>query len=82
MCWSNFCVVTLWGGGNDAPISVDTKKKELIGDYKNPRSDYRPQGCPDAVNMHDFPDKQLGKVVPYEFGVNPLRHQRICPYPA
>jgi hypothetical protein len=32
--------------------------------------------------MHDFPGKQLGKVVPYEFGVNPLRHQRICPYPA
>ena len=46
-------------------ISVDTKKKELIGDYKNPGSDYRPQGCPDAVNMHDFADKQLGKVVPY-----------------
>ncbi len=46
-------------------ISVDTKKKELIGDYKNPGSDYRPQGCPDAVNMHDFADKELGKVVPY-----------------
>jgi hypothetical protein len=46
-------------------ISVDTKKKELIGDYKNPGSDYRPQGCPEAVNIHDFPDKELGKVVPY-----------------
>lgn len=46
-------------------ISVDTKKKELIGDYKNPGSDYRPQGCPDAVNMHDFADKEFGKVVPY-----------------
>ena len=50
---------------NQPVISVDTKKKELIGDYKNPGSDYRPQGCPDAVNMRDFPDKQLGKVVPY-----------------
>lgn len=46
-------------------ISVDTKKKELIGAYKNPGSDYRPQGCPDAVNVHDFPDKKTGKVVPY-----------------
>jgi len=46
-------------------ISVDTKKKELIGDYKNPGSDYRPQGSPAAVNVHDFPDKELGKVVPY-----------------
>jgi hypothetical protein len=50
---------------NQPVISVDTKKKELIGDYRNPGSDYRPQGCPDAVNIHDFPDKQLGKVVPY-----------------
>ena len=46
-------------------ISVDTKKKELIGDYKNPGSDYRPEGCPDEVNMHDFANKELGKVVPY-----------------
>ena len=50
---------------NRPVISVDTKKKELIGDYKNPGSDYRPQGCPDEVNMHDFADKELGKVVPY-----------------
>jgi hypothetical protein len=50
---------------NQPVISVDTKKKELIGDYKNPGSDYRPQGCPDAVSMHDFADKELGKVVPY-----------------
>jgi hypothetical protein len=50
---------------NQPVISVDTKKKELIGDFKNPGSDYRPQGCPEAVNVHDFPDKELGKVVPY-----------------
>jgi hypothetical protein len=46
-------------------ISVDTKKKELLGCYKNGGSDYRPEGCPDQVNVHDFADKELGKVVPY-----------------
>ena len=46
-------------------ISVDTKKKELIGEYKNGGSDYRPAGCPDPVKVHDFVDKNLGKVAPY-----------------
>jgi hypothetical protein len=46
-------------------ISVDTKKKELVGEYKNPGSDYRPQGCPDEVKVHDFIDKSLGKAIPY-----------------
>jgi hypothetical protein len=46
-------------------ISVDTKKKELIGDFKNGGSDYRPKGCPDKVRTHDFIDKQLGKAIPY-----------------
>ena len=46
-------------------ISIDTKKKELIGRYKNAGSDYRPEGCPDAVKVHDFIDDELGKVVPY-----------------
>jgi hypothetical protein len=46
-------------------ISVDTKKKELIGDYKNAGSDYRPQGSPIDVNVHDFIDKDLGKAIPY-----------------
>jgi DDE family transposase len=49
----------------DPVISIDTKKKELIGPYKNVGSDYRPEGCPDAVNVHDFVDAELGKVVPY-----------------
>ncbi len=40
-------------------ISVDTKKKELIGVYKNGGSDYRQQGCPDHVRVHDFVDKAL-----------------------
>ena len=46
-------------------ISVDTKKKELISEYKNGGSDYRAAGCPDKVNGHDFADKILGKVAPY-----------------
>jgi hypothetical protein len=46
-------------------ISVDTKKKELIGNFKNGGTDYRPKGEPVRVNVHDFEDKTLGKVVPY-----------------
>jgi hypothetical protein len=46
-------------------ISVDTKKKELVGNFKNGGSDYRPKGTPLRVNVHDFEDKTLGKVVPY-----------------
>jgi Rhodopirellula transposase DDE domain len=44
-------------------ISVDTKKKELIGPYKI--SDYRPKGCPDKVKAHYFVDKELGKAMTY-----------------
>ena len=46
-------------------VSVDTKKKELVGDFKNAGSDYRPAGCPDTVRTHDFMDKELGKAVPH-----------------
>jgi hypothetical protein len=46
-------------------ISIDTKKKELVGPFKNGGSDYRREGCPDKVNVHDFVDKELGKVAPY-----------------
>jgi hypothetical protein len=46
-------------------ISVDTKKKELIGNYKNNGQEYRKKDHPLKVNDHDFPDPRLGKVVPY-----------------
>ena len=46
-------------------ISVDTKKKELVGNFKNGGSDLRPKGDPRRVKVHDFEDKELGKVVPY-----------------
>ena len=46
-------------------ISVDTKKKELVGDFKNGGREWRPQGKPEEVRTHDFLDKKLGKVIPY-----------------
>ena len=46
-------------------ISVDTKKKELVGNFRNGGSDYRPKSEPMRVKVHDFEDKTLGKVVPY-----------------
>jgi hypothetical protein len=46
-------------------ISVDTKKKELIGNFRNGGTDYRPKGDRWRVNVHDFEDKTLGKAVPY-----------------
>jgi len=48
-----------------AVISVDTKKKENIGNYKNNGKEYCQQGKATAVNTYDFPDKKLGKVAPY-----------------
>jgi len=46
-------------------ISVDTKKKELVGEFKNSGQEWRPHGQPQEVNVHDFPDKKLGKAIPY-----------------
>jgi hypothetical protein len=46
-------------------ISVDTKKKELVGDLRNNGREYRPQGRPEEVRVHDFLIKELGRAVPY-----------------
>jgi hypothetical protein len=46
-------------------ISVDTKKKELLGNFKNPGKEYRKSGDPRKVLDHDFPIKELGKIAPY-----------------
>ena len=46
-------------------ISVDAKKKELIGNYKNAGRELTPEGEPILVNTHDFPDPELGKAIPY-----------------
>jgi transposase len=46
-------------------ISVDTKKKELVGPFKNGGREWQPKGEPEAVLVHDFVDEELGKVIPY-----------------
>ena len=46
-------------------VSVDTKKKELVGPFKNGGREYQPKGHPEPVRVHDFKDKDLGKAVPY-----------------
>lgn len=53
-------------------ISVDTKKKELVGDFKNGGREWHPQGNPEEVRVHDFLDETLGKAIPY--GVYDLLH--------
>jgi len=46
-------------------ISVDTKKKELVGNFKNNGREWRPKASPEAVNVHDFIDPKLGRAIPY-----------------
>jgi hypothetical protein len=46
-------------------VSVDCKKKELVGAYKNGGREWQPQGQPEVVNVYDFVDKQVGKAIPY-----------------
>jgi Rhodopirellula transposase DDE domain len=46
-------------------ISVDTKKKENLGDFRNPGQEWQPEGKPEEVRAKDFPDKRLGKAIPY-----------------
>jgi len=49
----------------DPVISVDTKKKELVGEFKNAGREWRPRGTPAATRTHDFPGDSVGKAVPY-----------------
>ena len=46
-------------------VSIDAKKKELVGDFKNAGKEWQPKGEPEPVRVHDFTDKELGKVIPY-----------------
>jgi hypothetical protein len=50
---------------NQPAVSVDTKKKELVGDFKNAGREWHPRGQPQPVRVHDFPDKTKGKAIPY-----------------
>jgi len=55
-----------WCLGRRQPvISVDTKKKELVGDFKNNGQELRPKGSPELVRVHDFVDPELGRAAPY-----------------
>src|SRR6202008_4339212 len=57
--------VTAFQAAGEPAISVDTKKKELVGDFKNGGRELRPKGQPEAVRVHDFVDPDLGRATPY-----------------
>jgi transposase len=59
------CKTSQWISRRQPAISVDTKKKELVGDFKNGGRQWHPKGKPEKVRVHDFPDPQLGKAIPY-----------------
>ena len=59
---------------DDPVISVDAKKKELIGDYKNSGRTWKPKGQPEQVNVYDFPSKAIGAAIPY--GVYDLKRNK------
>ena len=63
---------SLFQKNNQPVISVDTKKKELVGPFKNNGREYQPKGQPEEVNVHDFKDPVLGRASPY--GIYDLNH--------
>ena len=64
--------VCAFQAGQQPVISVDTKKKELVGQFKNNGREYLPKGKPTKVNVHDFKDPELGRAAPY--GIYDLTH--------
>jgi hypothetical protein len=69
----NSCVGRFVRRGQPA-VSVDTKKKELVGDFKNAGREWHAAGEPDQVRVHDFLDPTLGKAIPY--GVYDMLHNQ------
>ncbi len=57
--------ITAFLSRNLPVVSVDTKKKELVGTFKNGGREWQPTGQPELVNVHDFPDPAMGKAIPY-----------------
>src|SRR6266567_2441262 len=57
--------VTAFQDDGSPVISVDAKKKENVGNFKNGGAEWTPAGQPERVSVHDFPDEELGKVTPY-----------------
>jgi len=60
----NRCVLAFQKQGQPV-VSIDTKKKELVGEFKNVGQEWEPRGRPVKVKVHDFPEKKLGKAIPY-----------------
>lgn len=58
-------VAAQYQAAGDPVVSVDTKKKELVGDFKNSGREWQPKGRPEGVRVYDFIDPQRGKVAPY-----------------
>ena len=54
-----------WVAAGEPVISIDCKKKELVGPFKNAGAQWRPGGSPERVKVHDFMDQALGKAIPY-----------------
>jgi hypothetical protein len=71
--YSNAQVTALQRRGQPV-VSVDTKKEGLVGDFKNGGREWRPEGQPERVRVHDFQDKGLGKAIPY--GVYDITHNQ------
>jgi len=61
---------------NQPVISVDTKKKELVGDFKNSGREWHPKGDPECALVHDFPQDAIGKAVPY--GIYDMARNEAC----
>ena len=64
-------------------VSVDTKKNELVGQFKNAGREWQRAGEPVAVSTHDFPDAELGKAIPYgiyDLAADPVHasRTRLC----
>lgn len=55
-------------------MSIDAKKKELVGTFANKGQEWQPKGCHEEANVYDFIDKELGKVTPY--GIDDLLHNQ------
>jgi len=62
--------------GKQPVISVDTKKKELVGNFRNAGQEWQPKGEPDKVLVHDFPSDAVGKAIPY--GVYDMARNEAC----
>jgi hypothetical protein len=71
--------VARYQAAGDPAISVDTKKKEFIGDFKNAGREWQPRGQPEEVRVYDFIDSELGKIAPYGIFATSRRTGEVAP---